>query len=358
MNMSIKKIFLHLVLWGLVLHLFIGGDLLYFALEDLMFSTHKIVDDVFFIVFVLLFQFYFHKFYLIKFFKQEKIKEYITQVLFTFASIIVVNVLIYFLITAFGYSIGPYDIAEYSQGNVEDFGLIQVLVNTLIAFFLSTAVCAGISTAEIAIENKRKRKEAEAKQKEAELRYLNSQFNPHFLHNTLNGLYSLAQEENAEKTTEAIVSLAELMRYPLKFGQERFVPLLSEVNFIHEYIRLEMLRLGDDYPISFFLTGNFDGCQVIPFCFVAIIENSFKYGVSHVHKTPIVFDLILEGDELRFVCENTIVINENHTSHGIGIDSLKKRLEHTYSDNYSLNISEEGNQYKVELIITNLAVSG
>ena len=100
------------------------------------------------------------------------------------------------------------------------------------------------------------------KQKDAELKYLSNQFNPHFLHNTLNGIYAKAIEENAPKTTELILRLSEIMRYPINQGLKDEVTLREELDFIESYINLQKLRLGDDYPISFQKNGKLEGVNI------------------------------------------------------------------------------------------------
>lgn len=52
------------------------------------------------------------------------------------------------------------------------------------------------------------------KTREAELQFLRSQVNPHFLFNTLNNIYSLVYEKS-NKAPDAVLRLSELLRYIL-----------------------------------------------------------------------------------------------------------------------------------------------
>ena len=56
-------------------------------------------------------------------------------------------------------------------------------------------------------------KQSEKEKTEAQLSYLQSQINPHFLFNTLNSIYSMSIEEKSKATANAIVKLSGMMRY-------------------------------------------------------------------------------------------------------------------------------------------------
>ncbi len=63
----------------------------------------------------------------------------------------------------------------------------------------------------------------------SELSFLKAQLNPHFLFNTLNSIYSLANKKS-DDTTVAIVTLSEVMRYMIYEGNEEFYPSKKRLN--------------------------------------------------------------------------------------------------------------------------------
>ena len=79
---------------------------------------------------------------------------------------------------------------------------------------------------------------------------LKAQLHPHFLFNTLNNIYSLAQEQSL-KTPAAIAKLSELLRYVLNETGAVLVPLADEISFLQNYISLERMRFLPTTNISF-----------------------------------------------------------------------------------------------------------
>src|SRR5688572_6535843 len=85
---------------------------------------------------------------------------------------------------------------------------------------------------------------------EAELNYLKSQTNPHFLFNTLNNIYSLAREKS-DQTPESILRLSKILRFMLYDTQDEFISIEKEIDLISNYIELEKLRYDDTMRVTF-----------------------------------------------------------------------------------------------------------
>ncbi len=127
------------------------------------------------------------------------------------------------------------------------------------------------------------------------------------------------------------------------------VSLTEEVAFIEDYIALQKLRLGEDYPIQFEKEGAFKDVQILPLSLIVLVENAFKYGVSQKNKTPILFQLKLEEPHISFVTENFLKENESESSHKIGLQNLRSRLELAYHKKFDLKTEVIKNKYIVIL---------
>lgn len=79
--------------------------------------------------------------------------------------------------------------------------------------------------------------------KESELKFLQSQINPHFLFNTLNAASQLAVIEDAETTSLFIQNIADIFRYNLK-SLDELVPLSDELEFVSNYMSILKMRFG------------------------------------------------------------------------------------------------------------------
>jgi len=111
---------------------------------------------------------------------------------------------------------------------------------------------------------------------QTELSYLKMQVNPHFLFNTLNGIYMLSLT-NPSKTPSSIIKLSELMRYVISEIKNDYVPLSNEIDYIRNYIDLQKIRLEDTVDVNFTVTGNVTDKQISPLLLIPLVENAFKY---------------------------------------------------------------------------------
>jgi LytS/YehU family sensor histidine kinase len=192
---------------------------------------------------------------------------------------------------------------------------------------------------------------AEADKANAELANLKSQINPHFLFNTLNNIYSQALMRD-EKTPESIMKLSNIMRYVTDDANNDFVSLLSESNFISDYIELQRLRLGSKVSLDFAINGNLEEKVIAPLILITFIENVFKYGISNNEASTISIELRAYKESIVFFSRNKLFPSKHSLEGtGIGIINTKKRLEHLYPGKHSLIIKEEDGFFLVHLIL-------
>ena len=184
-----------------------------------------------------------------------------------------------------------------------------------------------------------------------ELSFLKTQVNPHFFFNTLNNIYSLAVVQS-DKTPKAILKLSSIMRYILTETQTDQVPLENEVEFIKNYIDLQLVRLTDKVNVQLNVNGNLHDKSVAPLLFIPFIENAFKYGVSTKENSKIEIELLAEEKSITLHVKNTIVHKENNMdTTGIGINNVKRRLALSYPNKHTLFVEENQQEFIVHLTI-------
>ncbi len=187
--------------------------------------------------------------------------------------------------------------------------------------------------------------------KDAELSYLKAQINPHFLFNTLNGIYSTAVGEGATDTANAVVQLSGMMRYVTSEAERDYVSLEKEIEYIRSYVELQKVRLGDTVKINFSVKGSNFRKSISPLVLIPFVENAFKYGVNPERPSHIIIEIEIAGDILILSVENNKV--KKNLSHeertGMGIENTRGRLEHLYSGKHELKIDE--NDEKFHLIL-------
>ena len=219
-------------------------------------------------------------------------------------------------------------------------------------FLLVMTVGTCITVVQRWLNTEQNRKETENEKLNTELSFLKSQINPHFFFNTLNNIYSLAIVRS-EKTAPAVMKLSAIMRYILTETERNLVPLDNEVEFIHNYIDLQQVRLTDKVQVDFTITANTGELLIAPLIFIPFVENAFKYGVSTKEKSSITIKLETDGSNIKFTASNFIVQSENTMleNTGIGINNVKRRLELLYPGKHSLVVKEENGFYFVNLQI-------
>jgi sensor histidine kinase YesM len=204
---------------------------------------------------------------------------------------------------------------------------------------------------------KQKETELLAKEKtKAELQLLKAQVHPHFLFNTLNNLYYLAYSKS-ENTTEVIAKLSQMMRYMIYDTNQPKVLLNKEIEYMRNYISLERLRLNDQIPIKFDVTGDTENVWISPLIFITFLENAFKHGVSNSNpKAWVNIAIRLQGRECIYTVENsrTTDLRDGNEKSGIGLQNVKRRLELSYPGKYKLLTEDTMEKYVVKL---NLSIS-
>ncbi|MES2268546.1 MAG: histidine kinase [Bacteroidota bacterium] len=198
-----------------------------------------------------------------------------------------------------------------------------------------------------------KEQEAEQLKQEkirAELLFLKTQINPHFLYNTLNYLYSLAYPVS-EKLADAIIKLSQLMRYMLNNSIDGMLNLQLEIDYLQNYIEIYRLRFEDSFFIDFKVTGDLSEKKIASLILIPFVENAFKHGVISDNRRPIKIHINVTGQQLTMVVSNKISRGQKDNSSGIGLVNIKRRLELIYPEGYELLISNNGETYKITLNI-------
>ena len=263
-----------------------------------------------------------------------------------FAAAIVIALIIY--------GFGKYGVALFFRqylimhvkAKVVGFGsyFLSTVFTSLSFLFLSTVLKFSVDW----FLNERIRRDLENQRLSAELAFLKSQINPHFLFNSLNSIYSLAYQRS-ETTPEAILKLSEIMRYMLYECNDNRVELSKELQYVQNYIDLQKIRFGKKAFIDYKIEGNVTNQQIVPLILIAFVENAFKHGVANTQQTPI--RMLIEVDEghLRFFIQNKKHTNNRDEAGGIGLTNVRRRLDLLYPRKHNLEITDETDTYTVEL---------
>lgn len=185
---------------------------------------------------------------------------------------------------------------------------------------------------------------------QAELAFLRTQINPHYLYNALNYLYASALKKS-ESLPESILKLADSMKYTLRQNPDGLVNLQEEINYIQLYLSLVGERFTPDFHVQFQVDMEEGNPKIAPLLFIPLVENALKHGVVDCPTHPVRILAQLRNNLLLFEVNNKKGGYQKDFSHGIGLENVKRRLELLYGNRQKLRISEDAENYFVCLQI-------
>lgn len=186
---------------------------------------------------------------------------------------------------------------------------------------------------------------------EAELNFLKSQINPHFLFNSLNTVYFLIDKHNND-ARKALHQFSDMLRYQLYEMNGEWVPIEKELKYLRDYFELQRLRKETGYTLEFEEGAGLQGFSVAPLLLIPFIENAFKH-VSHFKEQNNYIKVRLEKKGNHFVFQVVNSTQPQTLIHegGIGLQNVKRRLELLYPDKHELLIHEGNDRFDAKLIL-------
>jgi two-component system, LytTR family, sensor kinase len=194
-------------------------------------------------------------------------------------------------------------------------------------------------------------KTLEREKTNAELAFLKSQINPHFLFNTINDIYGLALMKS-DNTPEALLKLSGMLRYMLHESNTAFVPLEKELNYIKEFIDLQSIGFKGNTQVLVNIEGDISKPTIPPMLLIPFVENAFKHGDFNDKNNPIEIVCRVENEQIIFRCKNIIRPKQKDSVGGIGLQNVKRRLELLYPKRHKLDIDTENGFFNCTLILS------
>lgn len=196
---------------------------------------------------------------------------------------------------------------------------------------------------------------ASAAQSQSELQLLQSQLSPHFLFNTLNNIYGISLSRH-DKVPPLLLKLSDLLRYSVYDAKEKFVPLKHELEYIHNYIEFEKIRVGEKLMLYVEIEPNINpDIRIAPLLLIVFIENAFKHAKNTTdQQIQISMQIKTWGNMILFALWNSNSRQQKEASFlkahsGFGLESVRKRLALLYPGEYDLSIEDIENSYSVML---------
>ena len=145
----------------------------------------------------------------------------------------------------------------------------------------------------------------EVREREAEIRMLQSQINPHFLHNTLDNIYCIAQIEDIEPIEILTKSLSEMMRYSVN-NKNMYATLAEEMHHVKAYVKIINIRYEDSIQLVFEIPEELQKACVVKLLLQPLVENACVHGIlpKPEQRGNIWVKALREEDKLEFRVED------------------------------------------------------
>lgn len=199
----------------------------------------------------------------------------------------------------------------------------------------------------------------------SQVKQLESQFNPHFLFNTLDNIRFMARID-VKAADKMIVSLSGLLRYSIRDAREE-VTVREDLNNIQNYLNILQIRFNKRFAYKMNVDEEIMDCFIPKLMLQPLLENAVKYGFNGKEKLSVVIRGEEKQGNLIFTCEDDGVgIEENvleeilqnlkeesnKTGHN-GLYSIHRRIKLLYKDagNYGLQIESKKDKGTIIRII-------
>ena len=222
-------------------------------------------------------------------------------------------------------------------------------------FFLNLLIFLFSLPLRLAFDYFTMRKQQEQLQRrtaEAELNLLKAQVQPHFLFNTLNNIYFVAQRESPS-TAILLERLSNIMRYFVDEGPKEKIGLNREIDFIRDYIHLEKMRMRHPLETRFHVAGEVDGISIPPMLLIPLVENVFKHGINKRSEENILaIKITVDAKRLDLLVVNRLLEEmEAPQSGGNGLPNLRSRLHLLFGNDYTLETEKKDGMFMAHLNI-------
>lgn len=194
--------------------------------------------------------------------------------------------------------------------------------------------------------------ELKVQKQEAELAYLRSQIDPHFLYNTLEMIRKMAMEREAPEIARMITDMGNIFRYSTKGNPE--VTLEQELSIVQSYIRIQKKRFSGKIEVFYFIPDEAACVPVMKMLLQPIVENAVFHGLEPkkgegslyigVQKEQDTLKITVTDDGIGMPAEQLKrmqekLLEENvDTSEHVGILNTNARIRLQYGKRYGLTL--------------------
>jgi hypothetical protein len=175
----------------------------------------------------------------------------------------------------------------------------------------------------------------------ARLRALQSQLNPHFLFNALNGIATLIREGNRTRAADTVDTLSDFLRSTLQKLDSPEIPVHEELAFVDQYLRIQRLRFGSFFQATVDAAPETHDALVPTLILQPLVENAVRHGVLARAQGGALSVSIRRRDEVLVITvedDGPGVGDVGAHSYGVGFKNSAERLAALYGDEAHMSV--------------------
>jgi histidine kinase/histidine kinase/DNA gyrase B/HSP90-like ATPase len=175
----------------------------------------------------------------------------------------------------------------------------------------------------------------------ARLRALQSQLNPHFLFNALNGIATLIREGERTRAADTVDTLSDFLRLTLQKLDSPEIPVREELAFVEQYLRIQRLRFGSSFRASVDADPETLDALVPTLILQPLVENAVRHGVLARAQGGALSVSIRRREEVLVMSvedDGPGLGGEGAHSYGVGFKNSAERLAALYGDDAHMSV--------------------
>ena len=190
-----------------------------------------------------------------------------------------------------------------------------------------------------------------------ELKALQAQIKPHFLYNTLDNVYWMAQLIDAKEICNILSALANYYRISLSKGTET-IKIKEEISHVENYMTIQKIRYANKIDFGIQIPDEILDMYIVKLTLQPIVENAIYHGLRDLDRNG---DIRISGrvvdgiisievrDNGRGMSKEKIdrVINgfNDNSKEGYGLSNVNERIQLYFGDNYGISINSVEHEF-------------
>jgi two-component system sensor histidine kinase YesM len=210
---------------------------------------------------------------------------------------------------------------------------------------------------------------AKIEKRTAQVKAMQAQINPHFLHNALQSIGGFALSRNVPEINEHVRAISDLFRYAIRMKSD-LVKLADELEHVDNYLRIQKLRFQNMINVHLDVDDDCLACRLPKFSLQPLVENCFIHGLEGKMEQWVITiraERVLDEIEIS-IADNGVGIDEERLKEirrgldqetedpergdSMGMNNVNTRIKLLFGEEYGLFVSSvQGEGTTVKLLI-------